>query len=246
MNSRLLFFALCAVLASPGFALEKKSRRKSDSTLPPTSPMLLVSASPGNTLDTMESNGLITTKLGGRDLDFFELLLETGQLQVVLGELVKTKAESPLVKSVGTILASTQVEENKQINRLATMNGLTLSAAAAGTPRQASADLEKLSGASFDIACVSKIVEANRQTVRAYEEGAESKNPEIQSFSGQMLPIARERLRIAEKMIEAPVKPAPGLSTPAPPTPPLQLRPSGPAPAKPFIAPPPQSPAPPP
>jgi predicted outer membrane protein len=231
MKSRIQLFALCVVLASPGFAVGKKSRAKIGSTLPPTSPMLMISASGGSTLDTVESNGLITTKLGGRDLDFFESLLETGQLQVLLGELVKTKAESPLVKSVGTILASTQVEENKQINRLATLNGLALSAAAAGAPRQTSAELEKLSGSSFDIACVSKIVEANRETVRAYEEGAGSKIAAIQNFSEQMLPIARERLRIAGKMIEGPAaKPAPGLATPSPQTGPLQLRPSGPSP----------------
>ena len=232
MKSRIPLFALLIVLASPGFAAEKKSKKKAGSTLPPTSPLLLISASPENTVDTMESSGLITTKLGGLDLDFFESLLRTGELQVLLGELVKTRAESPRVKSVGMALASTQVEENRQINRLATLNGLTLSAAAAGVQRQTSAELEKLSGASFDIACVSKIVEANGQTVRAYEEGAESKNPEIQNFAAQMLPIARERLRIAEKMIEGPEKSAAGLATPAPRMAPLQLRPPAQAAAK--------------
>jgi len=220
MKTRIPLFALCAILASPGYAVEKKSRKSSGSTLPPTSPMLVVSATTETTLQPVEADGLITTKLSGRDLDFFECMLETGQLQVMLGELVKAKAESPLVKSVGTILASTQAQENQQINRLATLNGLTLSAAAAGAQRQSSAELEKLSGASFDAACVTKIVEANRQTVRAYEEGAESKIPEIQNFSTQMLPIARERLRIAEKMIEVPVKAAPGASAPTPPAPP--------------------------
>ena len=112
--------------------MDKRTRKTSGSTLPPTSPMLLVSASPGGTLEPMESNGLITTALGGRDLDFFDTLLVTGQLQVLLGELVKTKAESPRVKTVAGTLASTQAQENEQINRLATLNGLTLSPAAAG------------------------------------------------------------------------------------------------------------------
>jgi predicted outer membrane protein len=249
MNFRIPLFALSVVITLPGFAVEKKTRKKSGSTLPPTSPMLMISASATSTVDSMESNGLITTKLGGRDLDFFESLLDTGQLQVVLGELVKTRAESPQVKSVGMILASTQVAENKQINRLATLTGLALSAAAAGAQRQTSAELEKLSGATFDIACVSKIVEANRETVRAYEEGAESKNAEIQSFSEQMLPIARERLRITEKMSEGPEKPAPAEkkadeggaapekptpspATPAQRAPPVQLRTPPPSPAK--------------
>jgi predicted outer membrane protein len=241
MKSRTPLFALCVVLASPVFAVEKKNRTKSGSTLPPTSPILMISEGGGNTIETMDADGLITTKLGGRDLDFFESLLETGQLQVLLGELVKTRAESPLVKSVGTILASTQTEENKQINRLASLNGLTLSAAAQGVQRQTSAELEKLSGSSFDIACVSKIIEANKETVRAYEEGAESKNPEIQNFSQQMLPIARERLRIAGKMIEAPVKPATGVATPSPKTPLLQLRPPAPSPETHRATPPPQA-----
>ena len=240
MNSRIPFFALCVVLVSPGFAVEKKSKKKGGSTVPPISPMLMISASPENTVDPINSAGLITTNLGGRDLDFFESLLGTGQLQVLLGELVKTRAESPQVKSVGTALASAQAEENRQINRLASLNGLTLSAAVAGAQRQTSAELEKLSGTSFDIACVSKIVEANQQTVQAYEEGAESKNPEIQGFASQMLPIARERLRIAEKMIEGPERPASApataLATPTPRAPALQLRPTGPSPTKPAPA----------
>jgi predicted outer membrane protein len=241
MKSRIPFFALCVVFASPVFGVERKTKRKSGSTLPPTSPMLMVSAGPGSTLDTMESNGLITTGLGGRDLDFFESLLATGQLQVLLGELVKAKAESPRVKSVGVTLASTQVQENEQINRLATVSGLTLSAAATGAQRQTSAELEKLSGASFDIACVTRIVEANREIVRAYEEGTESQNPEIRSFSSQMLPIAKERLRIAEMMIESPEKPAAGPATPAPRTGALQLRPPAPSPAKKPASTPPQA-----
>jgi len=234
MNSRIPLFALCVVLASPGFAVEKKSRRSSGSTLPPTSPILEVSAAPGSTLEPMESNGLITTTLGGRDLDFFDTLLVTGQLQLMLGELVKTKAESPRVKTVGGTLASTQAQENEEINRLATLNGIALSPAAAGAQRQVSAELEKLTGTSFDIACVSKIVEANKETVRAYAEGVESKNPEIQNFSSQMLPIAKDRLRIAEMMIESAEKPVGGdkpAGAPAPPTPrmdPMQLRPGGP------------------
>jgi predicted outer membrane protein len=229
MKTTIPLFALCAVLASPGFAAEKKSRKKSERTLPPTSPMLMLTDGSLSTVDSTTSNGLITTKLGGRDLDFFESLLVTGQLQVVLGELVKTKAESPQVKSVGAALASTQTQENEQINRLATLNGLTLSAAATGAQRQNSAELEKLTGSSFDIACVTRIVEANEQTVRAYEEGAESKNQEIQNFSEQMLPIARERLRIAKMMIQGAERPAHGAASPAPRNEPVNLRPGVPS-----------------
>jgi predicted outer membrane protein len=244
MKSNIPFFALCAVLASPGFAAQKKSRKRSDSTLPPTSPMLMLSAAPASTVEAMESNGLITTRLGGRDLDFFESLLVTGQLQVMLGELVKTRAESPQVKSVGGALASTQTQENEQINRLATLNGLTLSAAATGAQRQTSAELEKLTGSSFDIACVTRIVEANEQTVRAYEEGSESGNPEIHTFSEQMLPIARERLRIAKMMIQGPEKPAQGAASPAPRNEPIKLRPGVPSLKKQPATPPPSTPPP--
>ena len=232
MKSRIPLFALCVILASPGSAVEKRSRKTEASTLPPTSPLLEVSGASASPLEPVESNGLITTALGGRDLDFFDTLLVTGQLQLMLGELVKTKAESPRVKTVGGTLASTQAQENEEINRLATLNGIALSPAAAGAQRQISAELEKLAGASFDIACVSKIVEANKETVRAYAEGAESKNPAIQSFSSQMLPIARDRLRIAEMMIEGPEKPAGAAATPAPRNEPMQLRPAAPSPAK--------------
>jgi predicted outer membrane protein len=170
-------------------------------------------------------------------VDFFESLLPAGQLQLLLGELVKTKAQSAQVKYVATTLGSTQARENEQIARLAAENGLSLSAAVAGAQRQTSAELEKLSGAAFDIACVDKIIDANRKTVHGYEEGAESQNPEIKSFSELMLPVARDRLRIAEKMITGGQTPKSGVATPAPQTFPVQLRPPPPyIPGKPAAA----------
>ena len=217
MKRRLAIFMLSVVLGSQVMAAERKSRKKGGGplTLPPTSAMLQISAVPDSSIQAIDANGLINTQLGGRDLDFFRTLIEAGQLQALLGNLVKSKAESEQVKTLGGALFSSQAEENRQIIHLAELNGIAPAPDSSGGPRRISAELEKLSGSSFDIACADGIVRAIQQAVRAYEEGAESKIEEVKSFAEQMLPISRERLRVAEKMLVSGSKAPPSPEAPA-------------------------------
>lgn len=203
MKGRLAILTLSLLVGSHITAAEKKTHRRSGGphTLPPTSALLQVSSLPDSPIQSIDANGLINTQLGGRDLDFFRSSIEAGQLQALLGSLVKSKAESEQVKTLGGALFSSQAEENRQILHLAELNGIAPSPDASGGPRKISAELEKLSGSSFDIACADEIVRAIQQAVSAYEEGAESKISEVKSFAEQMLPISRERLRLADKML---------------------------------------------
>ena len=143
---------------------------------------------------------VFSTDLGGKDLLFLTAALEHGQVQQYLGELAKTRAGTEQVKAVGEVLASTQTEENKKLARLAAMKGVTLGGNEAAGKKALAQKLEKLTGPKFDKACMEEIINVNQRAVATYEAAATTKDGEIKAFVTQGLPLAKEKLALANKM----------------------------------------------
>ena len=224
MKTTLLAFTLCLALAASAGAATKRGRKPGTSTLPPTSKMIVLPPIPQ--VREKPARELITTDIGGRDLQFFSSAIESGLLVAYLGDLAKTRAEAGAIKDVGSALANTQADENKQLVRLAALKGVTLSTEPPAPQAKIAEEIDKLTGSAFDKACMDKIIAAAKDSVASYEGAVESKDGDIKSFSEQMLPISKEKLRLAEKMTGAGAKAAKALfrtgakpaATPAPPT----------------------------
>jgi putative membrane protein len=197
--------ALSLALVAPGFAAEKKSKKRTGppSTLPPTSPMIVVPPAPDAAVKSSEPAKLISSEMSGKDLLFFTNAVDAGRLQAYLVGLLQARAESEKIKAVGAALAGTQEEENKQITKLAALKGWTVSTEATPAQKSAGAALEKLSGADFDKAVMDKVIAASQQSVSAYEAAVQSTDPDIKNFSQQMLPLAQEKLQLSERMTGA-------------------------------------------
>lgn len=212
MKTPLLAFTLCLALAASAAAATKKGRKPGTRTLPPTSKMIILPALPPiPQVGEKPAGELITTDIGGRDLQFFSTAIESGLIVASLGDLAKTRAESGAIKDVGSALANTQADENKQLVRLAALKGLTLSTEPPADLTKVTDELDKLTGSTFDKACMDKIIATSKDAVTAYEGAVESKDGDIKSFSEQMLPISKEKLRLAEKMTGAGAKAAKAL-----------------------------------
>ena len=209
MKTTLLAFTLCLALAATAGAATKKGRKPGTSTLPPQSKMIVMPPLPPIPQVAERPAGeLITTDIGGRDLQFLTTAVENGLLVAAFGELAKTRAESGAIKDVGSALAHTQADENKQLIRLAALKGVTLSTEPPAVQAKLSEELDKLTGSNFDKACMDRIIVISKEAVAGYEGAAESKDADIKSFSEQMLPISKEKLRLAEKMTGAGMKAA--------------------------------------
>ena len=232
MKTTLLAFTLALALATTAGAATKRGRKPGTSTLPPTSKMIVLPPIPQ--VREKPASELITTDIGGRDLQFFSSAIESGLLVAYLGDLAKTRAEAGAIKDVGSALANTQADENKQLVRLAALKGVTLSIEPPAPQAKIAEEIEKLTGSNFDKACMDKIIAAAKDSVASYEGAVESKDGDIKSFSEQMLPISKEKLRLAEKMTGAGAKAAKALfrtgakpaATPAPPAPPAPIAPA--------------------
>ena len=147
MKTTLLAFTLCLALAATAGAAAKKGRKPGTSTLPPQSKMIVMPPLPPIPQVAERPAGeLITTDIGGRDLQFLTTAVENGLLVAAFGELAKTRAESGAIKDVGSALAHTQADENKQLIRLAALKGVTLSTEPPAVQAKLSEELDKLTG----------------------------------------------------------------------------------------------------
>jgi predicted outer membrane protein len=196
---------LCFSLAASGFAAEKKTRKstKKPRSVPPQSKMIVIPPPTDPAITSGETPKLISSEMSGKDLQFFTAAVEAGRGQAYLVNLLQARAESAQIKSLGEALAATQEEENRQITRLAGIKGWQVSTEPTAAQKKIGAELEKQTGSDFDKAVMDRLIAASQRSVTAYEAAASSSDADIQSFASQMLPVAQEKLRLAEKMTGA-------------------------------------------
>ena len=118
MKTQLLICTLCLLVATGTDAATRRGRRPGTSTVPPKAKMIVLPALPAipQVRDKADDgNELITTDIGGLDLQFFTTSIETGTMIATLGELAKTRAEAGVIKDIGSALAHTQSDENRPV-----------------------------------------------------------------------------------------------------------------------------------
>src|SRR5581483_10722694 len=110
--SAALFLSLA--LAMPGLAADKKPKKPAGtpSTLPPTSPNIVVTPPDAPSADGAPSGKLINSDMSGRDLEFFTKAVEAGREQAFFVELLKKNASSEQIKKLADALTAAQAEEN--------------------------------------------------------------------------------------------------------------------------------------
>ena len=241
-----VLFASLACLSLSIYA-EAKAKAKHHS---PT-PIAAQSSAKGKTIDMTApaddtpTDGLISTDLGGKDVQFLASIYELGAMQTWLGTQAKTRAEADKVKAVGDALLTTQTEENDLLQRLAKSKGITLPANAmsAAKEKQLETQYAKLTGPKFDKTVMDQISETAQQSVDTYAAAADSSDADIQHFATQILPMVKEKLILAKRlagkaappgarpMFRENVPPAPPAATPdaTASTPPASTTPPAPA-----------------
>lgn len=147
-----------------------------------------------------KSSSVDSGNIGGPDLQFLFSAIEEGNLQLFLGELARTKAETNQVRALGDVLSSTQREENEKLLRLATMKGVTMRDAEPSGKKAVAAKLEKLNGPKFDKTVMEEIVNVTERAVATFEAAANTKDGDIKAFIEEGLPLAKEKLLLANKM----------------------------------------------
>jgi predicted outer membrane protein len=185
-----------SVFALTAFAGAKEPAKKSLSTVPGQYPSI-IKMTPLSEEDKAAPKGLIESELGGREMQFLLTANATGHEQLALAELARSKDGSEQIRAVADTLASTQETESQEVARLAAAKHVTLRNESA---KALTDGLLVLSGGKFEKAWIERLIAVSEAAAAAYELGAKSDDGEIRSFAEKLLPVAKARLQMANRL----------------------------------------------
>lgn len=180
--------------------------------------LLVVPLDAGHAQDARKP-GLITSDLGGVDMQFLVAATEQGRVQAELGELAVTHAQSPDVITFGRALAKENAVQSEQIKLLAINKGLNLPENLNPPKNATAAKLDKLKGLKFDKAYVQEMLVQMQKCETIFEGGTQSHDPDIKAFAVSTLPVIKQHLAFLYHTT--------GAAPPSSPTPQLRANVSG-------------------
>lgn len=122
-----------------------------------------------------------------------------GLAEVQLGNLALQQAQSADVKAFAQRMVTDHSKANAELAQLATAKGLALPTEVAGEHQDAMKHLQSMSGAEFDKAYMTHMVEDHEKDVAEFDKASTSaSDADIKAFAGKTLPVLREHLQLAK------------------------------------------------
>jgi putative membrane protein len=198
--------ALCASLICIAFGASGQTTGAAGGTAQGTSP-----TGPGATGATTpkmgatsKSNGSAAGKLAGADKTFVEKAAIGGMAEVQLGNLAQQKAASEDVKKFAARMVQDHSKANDELKQIAGTKGVQLPS---GLDKKHQSDmdrLQKMSGADFDKAYMSHMVDDHKHDVADFKKEASSgSDSDIKGFAAKTLPTLEEHLQLAQTTNDA-------------------------------------------
>lgn len=139
--------------------------------------------------------------VNAQDRTFVTTAASSGLMEVETGRLASEKGASAEVKSFGQQMVTDHTRANERLMTLARNKGMTPPAQMNAQHRQQTQRLSGLSGAEFDRAYITQMVQAHQQDVALFEQ--QSRNggdPDLKAFATETLPTLRQHLQMAQNM----------------------------------------------
>ena len=174
----------------------------------PTGPGATGATTPkmGATTGTMSagSTGSASAKLAGADKTFVEKAAIGGMAEVELGNLAQQKAASDQVKQFGARMVTDHSKANDELKQIASTKGVQLPSALDDKHKKDKDRLQKMSGADFDKAYMSHMVDDHKQDVAEFKKEANGgKDGDVKGFAAKTLPTLEEHLKLAQTTNDA-------------------------------------------
>lgn len=142
-----------------------------------------------------------TGSVNAQDRTFVTTAASSGLMEVETGQLASQKGASAEVKSFGQQMVTDHSRANERLMTLARNKGMSPPAQMNAQHRQQTQRLSGLSGAEFDRAYITQMVQAHQQDVALFEQ--QSRNggdPDLRAFAQETLPTLRQHLEMAQNM----------------------------------------------
>ena len=147
------------------------------------------------------------------DHSFVEKAALGGMAEVELGNLAQQKASSDQVKQFASRMVEDHGKANDELKQIASSKGIDLPTALDRKHRSDVDRLGKMSGAQFDRAYMSHMVDDHKKDVADFKKASTSaKDGDVKGFASKTLPTLQEHLQLAQKTNDA-VKKGDGKST---------------------------------
>jgi len=135
------------------------------------------------------------------DAKFAVAAANGGMAEVELGALAQEKAGNAKVKDFGSMMVKDHSKANDEMKALAKSKGITLPDSIDSKEQKVKSDLSAKSGADFDKAYVSNMIDDHKEDIKEFEDAAKNvKDPELKAFAVKTLPTLKMHLDAIQKI----------------------------------------------
>jgi putative membrane protein len=150
------------------------------------------------------STGAASAKLAGADKTFVEKAAIGGMAEVELGNLAQQKAASEDVKKFGARMVQDHSKANDELKQIASTKGVQLPSSLDKKHQSDMDRLQKMSGADFDKAYMSHMVDDHKEDVAEFKkEASGGRDSDVKGFASKTLPTLEEHLKMAQSTNDA-------------------------------------------
>lgn len=168
-----------------------------DQTAQPTN----ASNSAASTTDAAKEANKANSGTDQATTDFMMKAAMGGMMEVQLGEMAQRNASSQAVKDFGSRMVKDHTQANNEMKAMADARNVQLPTVLEGQHREHVNDLGKKSGAEFDKAYMSMMVDDHKEDIDEFEKASNNlKDEAIKAFAAKTLPTLKSHLEAAKNV----------------------------------------------
>ncbi|WP_448700853.1 DUF4142 domain-containing protein [Mucilaginibacter sp. AW1-3] len=129
------------------------------------------------------------------DAKFAVNAADGGMAEVMLGKLAQEKSSNAQIKEFGGMMVTDHSKANDELKALAKSKNIALPLVVSADKQKAYDDLNKKTGADFDKAYVSAMIDGHKSTEKLMkDESKNGKDPDLEAFAAKVLPTVQAHL----------------------------------------------------
>jgi putative membrane protein len=135
---------------------------------------------------------------------FLQKAAEGQQAEIALGQLASERGGSDQVKKFGALMMEDHRKAGREIQQLASKEGVVLPTELTGRHRDKREQFARLSGDDFDQAYIRYMLRDHRHDVKEFERNVGAiKDPQVQQWLEGTLPLLKQHLRHAQRIAKS-------------------------------------------
>jgi putative membrane protein len=135
------------------------------------------------------------------DRNFFHEATTDNVLEIQLGQLAQSRAQSAAVKQFGQRMVADHTKQRDEWLRMASNNGLEFTPGMGPNHRKKLTKLQKLSGREFDRAFMTQMVQDHKDYIDYFErEGRAARSNQVRRLVERDIPILRDHFNEAKRI----------------------------------------------